>query len=582
MFPTDFSSLERRRLLTICAVLFCALTLPYAWAWLLSPGDGVYSGLLYNPDDQNVHLSWARQAHDGAFFLRDLFTTEGLQNGERPLFTNVLLWSIGIVARVTNLPLILVYHAFRVVFALLAIWWFAALCAHLSTDKRVRFAAVALAAFGGGAGFLAPLFPTRIFIDRADTKGLPMMPEAFTFASAFVFPLFITSVALLVFVYLQTLRARRTGQLKFAFGAAIAAFLLTNIHTYDAIPLNVVMLLWALSSTRLRRKNTTNAQATNAQATNVQATNVQAAHAQMLRVRTLAPLMVVLATIPMLIYQRFVLGNSEEFRVKAFSPKPAPPIFDLFLSLSPLLILAIISAYFVFRQIQNARETPETARATSPDARMMILWAFVALALVYTPTNLISFARKMIEGVHLPLCFLAALGIVGLLDACKTPRLVNRVLVGGFVALMSFSSLTFVGWCLNNARDNNASRAQYLMPPLYLPQEAHDAMQFLHDLPYSRDRAVLCSPLWGNFIPPQTGWAVYTGHFDETLHFTRKNGAAFAFFRRKMGAAQSLNWLRQNRIGWVLIGPNERAIGARELRFPVAWSGGQTTIYRVP
>ena len=550
MFPTDFSTSERRRLLVLTTIFCLALILPYLWAWLLSPGDGVYSGLLYNPDDQNVHLSWARQAHDGAFFFRDLFTTEGLQNGEKPLFTNLLFWAMGLLSRATTLPLIIVYHAFRVVFAVLALWWFAALCAHLTHDKRVRFSAVALAAFGGGAGFLMPLFPTRIFIDRADTNGgFPMMPEAFTFASAFVFPLFIVSVALLVFVYLQTIRAQQTGKLKFALSAAIAAFVLTNIHTYDALPLDVVMLLWAFSSTRYSRD----------------ATNIA-----LRRAPIVAPLFVVLGTLPMLIYQRFVLGNSEEFRVKALSPKPAPPVLDLVLSLSPLLILAIVGAYFVFQKREDKR------------AQLIVLWAFVTLAMVYTPTSLVSFARKMIEGVHLPLCFLAALGLIGLLDHFRVPRKTNRVLVGGFVALMSVSSAMFVVWCLNNARDNNASRAQFLMPPLYLPTEADNAMQALNALNEPRNRAVLCLSFWGNYVPQKTGFPVYTGHFDETLHFKQKNGEALRFLAGQMSAAQSVNWLRQNHIGFVLIGPNEKAAGARALPLPVLWHGGQTTIYRVP
>ena len=550
MFPPDFLPAERRRLLMISAILLLVLTLPYLWAWLLSPGDGVYSGFLYNPDDQNVHLSWARQAHDGAFFFRDLFTTESLQSGEKPLFTNLLCWAMGVLSRLTTLPLIWIYHAFRVVFSLLALWWFAALCAHLTSDKRVRFAAVALAAFGGGAGFLAPLFPNRIFIDRADTIGFPMMPEAFTFASAFVFPLFIAAVALLPLIYLLTLRAQQTGKLKFALVAAIAAFLLTNIHTYDALPLAVVMLLWAISSTRLA--------------------SGEASNVQTIRARTLAPLFVISGTLPMLLYQRFVLANSEEFRVKALSPKPAPPFVDLFLSLSPLLILAIVGAYFIFHKREDKR------------APLMVLWAFVTLAMVYTPTSLVSFARKMIEGVHLPLCFLAALGLVSLLDRLRTPRMANRVLVGGFVALMSVSSAMFVVWCLNNARDNNASRAQFLMPPLYLPIEADHAMQALNTLDEPRNRAVLCLVYWSNYIPQRTGFPVYAGHFDETLHVKQKNGEARRFLTGQMDATQSLSWLHQNHIGFVLIGPNEKAADARDLSFPVLWHGGQTTLYRVP
>ncbi len=531
---------------------------------MLTPGDGVYSGFLYNPDDQNVHLSWARQAHDGAFFFRDLFTTESLSNGERPLFTNLLCWAIGVLSRVTYLPLIVVYHAFRVVFAALALWWFAALCAHLTTDKRVRLTAVALAAFGGGAGFLMPLLGNHVFIDRADTSGgFPMMPEAFTFASAFIFPLFITSVALLVLVHLQMLRAQQTGKLKFAVYAAIAAFVLTNIHTYDALPLDVVMLLWALSSTR----NPDNA-------ANIQAT----------RARVLAPLLVIAGTLPMLVYQRFVLGNSEEFRVKALSPKPAPPFLDLCLSLSPLLILSLVAVWFLFHrcEVVNDETRGVSHEMESSKARIMVIWAFVTLAMVYTPTSLISFARKMIEGVHLPLCFLTAVGLISLLDQFRVPQKANRVLVGAFVALMSVSSLMFVSWCLDNARDNNASRAAFLMPPLYLPTEANHAMQFLNSLPDSRDRAVLCWPLWGNYLPQKTGFPVYTGHFDETLNFKPKNGAALAFFTGRMNVTQSLDWLHQNHIGYVLIGPNEQAIGAKNLDFLVLWHGGNTTIYRVP
>jgi hypothetical protein len=356
------------------------------------------------------------------------------------------------------------------------------------------------------------------------------------------------------------LRTQQTGKLKYAFIAALAAFVLTNVHTYDALPLNVVMLLWAISSTRMSRG---------------EATNVQTMHA-----RALAPLLVILGTLPMLFYQRFVLSNSEEFRVKAFSEKPPPPFLDLVLSLSPLLLLAIIGAYFIFQRREDKR------------AHLMILWAFVTLAMVYipsiisslfnTPTSVIPFARKMIDGVHLPLCFLAALGLVHLLDRFRVPRTANRVLVGGFVALMSVSSAMFVVWCLNNARDNNQSRAQFLMPPLYLPTEAANAMQALNQLDEPRNRAVLCLMLWGNYVPPMTGFPVYTGHFDETLHVKRKNGEALRFLSGQMDAAQSLSWLRQNNIGFVLIGPNEKAAGARDLSFPVLWQGGQTTIYRVP
>src|SRR5687767_3267215 len=65
------------------------VSLPYLWAWAVAPQGYSYGGLLYNVDDQNVHLAWARQAAEGQWFFRDLFTSEGLSGGERPLFFNL-------------------------------------------------------------------------------------------------------------------------------------------------------------------------------------------------------------------------------------------------------------------------------------------------------------------------------------------------------------------------------------------------------------------------------------------------------------------------------------------------------------
>ena len=567
---TRFSPRERRIYLAISLLLVALLTLPYLWAWFTTPGDGVYSGLLYNPDDQNVHLAWARQARDGQFFIRDLFTTEWLQNGEKPLFFNVLTMLIGLLSRVTTLPLVMVYHAVRVLGAIACVWFFANLCAQLTADKRVRVLAVALVAFGGGIGFSQNVFPSRTFIDNANAR--LTMPEAWTFHSAFVFPLFIVPMALLAFIYWQTLRARDSGHLKHAVFAGSAALLLANIHTYDVVPLNIVMFLWALwsfiSSTR------------SVESPDLKIDNVN-------KMRWLAPLIVVAFTIPQVAYQFFVVRNSEEFRVKAFSGKPAPPFLDITISYAPYLILSIGALWFLWKAQNGARRNIEyskfenSTKTTRPAAWIMALWIIVTLILIYTP---ISFARKMIEGVHLPLCFLAALGFIALLDRFRVSFQLQRVLVGALVLMMSVSSLSFVSWCLTNATDNNSTdeRANAFMPPLYVLDETQRAMRFLDDLDEPRTRAVLCFPRVGNYVPRESGWPVYVGHFDETLHATRKYNESLRFYDGRMNNDEAAQWLQNNDIGFVAVGPLEKLAGNRVLDFPVAWREGATTIYRVP
>ena len=564
---THFSPRERRIYGAISVVLVALLTLPYLWAWLLTPSDGVYSGFLYNPDDQNVHLAWARQAQDGQFFIRDLFTTEWLQNGEKPLFFNVLTMLIGWISRVTTLPLVIVYHAVRVLGAVACVWFFANLCTQLTADKRVRVLAVALVAFGSGIGWLQSVFPSRTFIDNANA---PLtMPEAWTFHSAFVFPLFIVPIALLAFIYWQTLRARNCGQWKHAIFAGIAALLLANIHTYDVVPLNIVMLLWALWSltTSPRRNAETN------------------------EMRWLAPLVVIAFTIPQILYQFFVLRNSEEFRVKAFSEKPAPPILDIAVSYAPYLMLSICALWFLWRAQDGARRDIEYSKSkavkktTRPAAWIMALWIIVTFILIYSP---ISFARKMIEGVHLPLCFLAACGFIALLDRFRVSFNLQRVLAGALVLLMSVSSVSFVSWCLANAADVqnqteiNQRRARGLMPPLYLSIETAKMLQFLNDLDEPRTNAVLCFPTVGNYVPRESGWPVYVGHFDETLHFSLKLGEVQRFYGGRTSDSEAMKWLKNNDIGFVVQSPLERAIGNRVLDLPVAWRDHATVVYRVP
>jgi hypothetical protein len=120
------SAQEKWGVAAIILLLLVAISLPYEVAATTPPLDGltppgaVYSGLLSSPDDQNVHLAWARQARDGAWRFRDLFTHESLST--RPLFTNAYSLLLGWMARV--MPLIWAYHLLRLICAALMLWCF--------------------------------------------------------------------------------------------------------------------------------------------------------------------------------------------------------------------------------------------------------------------------------------------------------------------------------------------------------------------------------------------------------------------------------------------------------------------------
>lgn len=520
----SYSLHEKYFLGIVIAALLLVISLPYLWALAITPQGFQYSGLLYNPDDQNVHLAWERQAQQGHLAIRDLFTTESLQSSDRPLFVNLYTLAVGTVSRVTHIPLIWITHFFRLLFAALAMLWFYDLCRQLTPSRRTRYLALLFAAFSTGVGWLLPLLPGHIFMDRPDLANFPMMPEAYIFTSAFIFGLNIASLALMVLVYGQLLRAEEKQSWKHAIIAVVAAFVLANIHTYDAIPMIGVLAVWFVYKL-WQYKSTFNLAAAGT---------------------------IIIAAILPVIYQWIVFQNDTQFRLKAVTYTPAPPILDVLMSYGLVLIFAVLGAIYICRKRQESR-------------RLFLLFAWVGITLcaIYLPRWLhhpLSFERKMIEGMHWPLCLLAAVGIVWILERINS-RAAQKIIASVIIIISCISSFQFIGWCIQNAQDNNRSRANVLMPPLYISDGDQAAMDYLKSQG-DHQKAVLCLTFIGNYIPGQTGRTVYLGHWAETINYQNKLSETLKFYTLKMTPQEARAWLAKNHIGYVLMGSYEQQLGA--------------------
>ena len=506
----SLSNLEKRRLMPLISGFLLLATLPYLWALAITPPGFVYGGLLFSPDDQNVHLMWARQAAHGQILVHDLFTTEHLSSSEKPLFNNLLTTIIGALSRLPGISLIVAYHAVRLLAGALCLWWFYRLTTHISDDGRIRLLATALAAFSSGGGWLRDVLPflsQRIWMDRPDNAGFPMMPEGFAFPSLLIFPLNAASLALLALIYSCVLRAQE-GETRALSVGFIATFLLGNIHTYDALPLGATLLLWAVFSGFKSKE------------------------------KTLAPLIIATGALPPLLYQFYVFKNSSEFQLKAITVTAPPPILDVLLSYAPLLLLALYGAW----QLRHHQA-----------ARLLMLWGVVTLISIYAP---VSFGRKMIEGLHLPLCFFAAVAVIELFK--NRPAPMQRFATVGCAALLCVSSLQFLFWCLADA-PKSIVPYRGAMPPLYLSEGDTAALgllreQYVRDKAQNRDAAVLSLNFAGNYLPRATGYHSYVGHWAETLNFGKKLAETNAFYSGGMSRDIALTWLRDNHIRYVFEG----------------------------
>lgn len=535
---------EKRAARLILVLFLAAICLPYAFAALITPPNQVWGGLLLSADDQNVHLMWARQAQDGAFFMRDLFTTEPLVSGERALFFNCLPYLMGVLSRVTGLDVVVWYHVIRVAAAALGLWQFHELARVVTRDEakysRARILALVLLSFTLGGGFLGTLWPpiAHFFIDRP-IGTLPIMPEAFYALSALISPINTASMALLALIFRLVLEKRGALTLFFA------ALLLSNIHTYDALPLIVAVAIWMLWTARDGDR---------------------------------ASLKIGAATITgallPVVYQFIVFRGSEEFRAKALTVTAPPPPLYLLLSFAPLLVCIAWS---------------RPASRELPAPRLLWIWIASVFALIYVPTSIFPFARKMMEGVQLPLCLLASLGLSAFISRFAS-RPARMAVAGAVVLLPLLSTLELWAWIGQNAVENNASRVKFFMPPLSISRGEAGALRVLDAR--EEQGAVLCLPFLGSYVPRASAKVTYLGHWAETLHHDAKLGEVSRFYRGQMSAPQAREFLVANRIRWVIYGPFERGAFGQDkpnpaLNLQPIYQGGDaqsglTTLYQVP
>lgn len=535
----------------VCAVIVLHLlliSLPYLWAYFQTADGQNFGGLLGNIEDQNVHLSWARQAADGAFVFRNLFTTEGI-SGPSSHFTNLLCVAMGVISKTLSLPLILVYHALRVIFAALTLWWFYQLCVLLTPSRRTRLLAVALAAFASGMGWIWGSFAwwgEKPF----DTPGSFLMPEAFTFTSAFFFPMFIAPIALLALTFALILKTLdhspstplRTGRL--VLGAGFASFLLVHIHPYDALPLVVALLLWVAweKIAHFRRKQ-------------------NALHTAWIACA------VVIAASSAAAQQWFALQTPAFHGAAQFVAPPPKPVY-LLLTYGVFLPLAVYGAW------KHRHQT---------GARLMACWALACLTCIYLPFPV---AGKLIEGSHLPLCFLAAIAVADLTRA--TPRRWQIAITAGVLGLLSISSVHIVVAVLQETQEPLETRFKHLRPPVYFSKGQQQALGYLNARPPTeKTAAVLCLPHLGNYVPRESGMYVYVGHPAYTLNFQEKFQRTLAFYQGLAPADEAKKWLSDNSIVYVLEGPQEKLwvkmqsgrLPSQQLALKPVFHSGDTDIY---
>jgi hypothetical protein len=508
---------ERRWAWSWALLVMVAASLPYLLLLAITPPGRVFWGFVNNPDDHCVYLAWMRQAADGHFFFRNLFTGDR-QSG---LTVNLFFWALGTFARFTHLPLAIVYHLARFGFGTLLLVLVYHLAAFVTEDRRSRRAAFGFVAVSAGLGWL--IWPGTAVTDPLHAPVDTWQPEAITFLSLYANALFCAAMAAMVGIFLLLLAAERGGKLRPAVYAGLLLFLLGNFHSYDVITVAVVWSGYLFVMGLLSRR---------------------------LPIAELRQGAVAAAIgLPAVLYQYYLLRTDPVFQARAAVETPSPVLWCYLLGYGFLLPMGFLGAGCLIVRGFFRR----------PGALFPIVWAVIGFTVIYIP---VSFQRKLAEGLHLPLALLAGLGAVELARRVKLRPAYTPALVGLLLLLTVPTNARFVARDWNRAiHENVGSTGLHLV---FWPGSELEAMRRLREW-VPRDALIQALPPTSCLIPAMSGRRVWAGHWGETPDFGVKYGPVVRFFSADTPSDWRRQFLAQTGITHIFAGPDERALAKDSL-----------------
>jgi hypothetical protein len=518
--PGRTSRKEERWALRWALVIVGLTCLPFLVAWLLTPADALYTGLLINHYDGESYYAKMQQGARGDWLFHLPFTPEP----HKGAFVYTFYLALGQVAGVLGLPIPWVYHLARAVgnlFFLLVAYRFVARFLESAQTRRVAFL---LLGFSAGFGWLLAPFG----IITADL----WVAEGFTFLSMLVNPHFplATGLMLLVFIAVLDLKCDDGHTRRRLAGAAAASLALTLVHPI-AVPITLIVLgvyslLLAWRARRIPWRE-------------VLGTGVVGVAAAPVMISVL----IAFSTNPALV----------AWSAQNLTPSLAP--WDYALAYGLILLLAFGGIVVALRR--HARTD-----------LFLLAWVGSVVVLLYVPFAL---QRRFITGLHVPLTVLAALG----LERFVWPRLRarRRALVTGL--LVGLTALTNMFVPLVSVTGVAQGRH-----PLVMTADEAAACAWLGQNTNWTD-TVLAPVDSGHFIPAWAGNRVVYGHPFETIDAETKEAEVARFFSPDATTAERRALLDRYAVRYVLVPTPETQLDLAALDLAPAWTGEDAVLYRV-
>jgi hypothetical protein len=516
-------------------IFILIISVPYIWADQNAGEDHQFGGFLLNPIDGNSYLAKMYQGSLGEWKFTLPYTFEPGSGGYLFLFYIAL----GQFTRLVSGSLLTVFHAARIIgsgLLVISLWNF---FHQTLPSKRSIWLALSLALFGSGMGWLAASFG----LFTADF----WVAEGFPFLSAYANPHFPLGIAILIWILTPNQKLAQRMRTIYRYLPEISWLLLALILAL-ILPFGVVISGVVLGGYGLWKFLFGNS----VQVGEGEAKNDISAVRQ-------DPdswwkmFFVLIGGLPVMVYQLWITYSNPELAAwNAQNLTASPAIWDLLISYSPIILLAIPGGYLVWKSKDS-------------NTVLLLIWAVLGVLLLYIPWDL---QRRFILGYMIPLAGLAAIGLDYIFERKKSLGLVITLLI--LLLIVPTNLMILLGGVQAvNSRE----------PKVLLHREEMMALDWII-ANTNQNALILASPQMGLYLPAYTGREVLYGHPFETINATEMQTTVEKFFSGKKEIEDLPDVEGES---YVFIGPREQKLGRNgiEGEFELVYSSQQIRIYEV-
>jgi len=496
-------SSEWRWVYVSSVILLLVVSLPLIWAYGVAAPDAHFMGVLVNPIDGAAYQARMYQGWQGSWLLHLPYTPEP----HRGVILYTFYLAMGHLARLTNLPIILVFHVVRLLcsaFMLVALYRFVADWTGDVIQRRITWALIVV---GAGFGWVA-LMAGYLSSDML------MLPEGFPLQAILAnphFPLAIGFAALVAHVLFTALLIEQESKPEMntqTATVAVGTLVLVSIAPFTLVPLAVGFLMVVIWLWRQHRSFPWR--------------EIQWG------------LVVLIFGLPLAAYNMWAISEANPVFHMWMQQNltPSPPPWDYLTAYGPLLILAGVGLWGSRRSLQA-------------EDMLLLGWLISGMIMLYMPLGL---QRRFAMGLIIPLAIYAGRGLWRVI----IPRIAARWQPVIIVLVFSlFVPTTVMAIVLPMA---GAVSIKLQADDLYFVSEGEwEALSWI-EANTPPDALVLASPDLSLFVPTRGRRVVY-GHPYETLYAEQRKQAVLDFY-----TGADCQVVADEGVDYIIVGPDERRL----------------------